>query len=158
MKLANALSERATLQEKIVDLRGRIENNAAAQEGDTPGEDPLELLQILEETLDRYTKILTAINLTNSRTLTAEGTTVTELLSRREAIEKRIDVLSRLAQSAGQCMHRYGRNEIRWYPTVSIPKIRKAKDDAEKQLRLLNDRLQEINWTTDLLEEDQPGG
>ena len=157
MKLANALSERATLQEKIVDLRGRIETNAVVQEGDIPGEDPQKLLQALDDTLERYTKILTAINLTNSRTLTAEGTTVTELLSRREALEKRIDVLNRLAQAATQSMHRYGRNEIRWYPTVSIPQLRKVKDDAEKQLRLLNDRLQEINWTTDLLEEDQPG-
>lgn len=152
MKLANALSERATLQEKIEDLRNRIELNSVAQDGETAAEDPWELLQSLDETLIQYEKILTAINLTNSRTITPEGSSLTELLSRREALEKRIDALNRMAQSATQSMHRYARNEIKWYPTVSIPKMRKVKDDAEKQLRILNNKLQEINWTTELIE------
>lgn len=152
MKLANALSERATLQEKITDLRNRIEINSVAQDGETAGEDPWELLDALDDTLSKYEKILTAINMTNSKTMTSDGSYITELLSRREALEKRIDALNRMAQSATQSVHRYGRNEIKWYPTVSIAKMRKVKDEAEKQLRILNDRLQEINWTTELIE------
>lgn len=152
MKLANALSERATLQEKITDLRNRIELNSVAQDGETAAEDPWELLQALDDTLAQYEKILTAINLTNSRTMTPEGSPVTELLSRRESLEKRIDALNRMAQSATQSMHRYGRNEIKWYPTISISQMRKIMDESEKQLRGLNDRLQEINWTTELIE------
>ena len=152
MKLANALSERATLQEKIRDLRDRIEINSVAQDGEKAGDDVWMLLQTLDDALARYEKILTAINLTNSKTLTPEGTSVTALLSRREALEKRIDALNRMAQAATQSTHRYARNEIKWYPTVSIAEMRKVKDNAEKQLRLLNDRLQEINWTTELIE------
>lgn len=152
MKLANALSERAMLQEKIKDLRDRIELNSVAQEGEKAAENPWELLQILDDTLAQYEKILTAINITNSRTVTFDGYSVTELLARRELLEKRIDALNRMAQAATQSMHRCGRNEIKWYPTVSIPMMRKEKDDTEKQLRILNDNLQEINWTTELIE------
>lgn len=152
MKLANALSERATLQEKITDLRNRIELNSVAQDGETAAEDPWELLQALDDTLAQYEKILTAINLTNSRTMTPERSPVTELLSRRESLEKPIDALNRMAQSATQSMHRYGRNEIKWYPTISISQMRKIMDESEKQLRGLKDRLQEINWTTELIE------
>ena len=44
MRLANELSERAILQEKILDLRNRMEINTVIQEGEKPAEDPWELL------------------------------------------------------------------------------------------------------------------
>ena len=152
MKLASALSERAILQEKILDLRNRMEINAVIQEGENPPEDPWELLRVLDTILMKYEKILKAINLTNSNTVTEEGITVTELLSRREALEKRIDALNRMTRAATENTHRYARNEIKWLPSISIPELRKIKDGAEKQLRELNEQIQEINWTTELIE------
>lgn len=153
MRLASALSERALLQEKILDLRNRLENNAVLQEGEKPNEDPWELLHELDSILEKYEGILAAINLTNSNTRTAEGVTVTELLSKREALEKRIDALSRMMQTASEKPHRFARNEIKWLPSVSIPELRKLKDASEKQLRVLNEQIQEINWTTELIEK-----
>lgn len=78
--------------------------------------------------------------------------TLTELLSRREALEKRIDALTRLANAATENPHRYSRNEIKWFPSISMSELRKVKDETEKQLRILNEQIQEINWTTDVIE------
>ena len=44
MKLAEALMIRGDLQTKLASLRERIANNAQVDEGDTPREDPQELL------------------------------------------------------------------------------------------------------------------
>ena len=44
--------------------------------------------------------------------MTAEGSPVMELLSRRESLEKRIDTLNRMAQAA-KSMHRYVWIEIK---------------------------------------------
>lgn len=152
MRLASALSERAILQEKILDLRNRMGINAVVQEGEKPAEDPWALLKVLDSILEQYEGILASINLTNSKTVTKDGVTLTELLSRREALEKRIDALDRMATAATENTHRYARNEIKWLSSVSIPELRKIKDEAEKQLRILNEQIQEINWTTNLIE------
>ena len=152
MRLASALSERAILQEKSTDLRSRMAINAVVQEGETSPEDVWDLLKVLDSIIEKYEHILAAINLTNSRTRTAEGVTLTELLSRREALEKRIDALTRLANAATENPHRYSRNEIKWFPSISMSELRKVKDETEKQLRILNEQIQEINWTTDVIE------
>ena len=44
MKLANALSQRSELQERIRQLEARLLDNARVQEGEQPAEDPEELL------------------------------------------------------------------------------------------------------------------
>ena len=49
MKLANALSQRAELQTRIHQLETRLYNNAQVQEGESPAEDPQDLLRELED-------------------------------------------------------------------------------------------------------------
>ena len=44
MKLAEALQERADLNKKISDLRGRLNQNSLVQEGETPNENPIVLM------------------------------------------------------------------------------------------------------------------
>ena len=51
MKLAEALQERADLNRRIEQLRARLENNALVQEGESPAEDPSELLAELDRCL-----------------------------------------------------------------------------------------------------------
>ena len=69
MKLANALSQRSELQERIRQLEGRLLNNAKVQEGEVPAEDPQELLKELEEHYAQLERYIAAINRTNSRPL-----------------------------------------------------------------------------------------
>ena len=78
MKLAEALQERADLNRRIEQLRDRLENNALVQEGETPAEDPAELLADLDRCVDSLEELIGRINLTNSRTRVGEYT-LTEL-------------------------------------------------------------------------------
>ena len=62
MKLANALSQRAELQTRIHQLETRLYNNAQVQEGESPAEDPQDLLQELEEDYARLEALIACIN------------------------------------------------------------------------------------------------
>ena len=63
MKLAEALQERADLNRKIAELRGRIINNALVQEGEKPAEDPEELIGEMNSALKRLNELIAGINL-----------------------------------------------------------------------------------------------
>ena len=83
MKLANALSQRAELQTRIHQLETRLYNNAQVQEGESPAEDPQDLLQELEEDYARLEALIACINRTNCCTL-VDGVPLSDLLARRE--------------------------------------------------------------------------
>ena len=68
MKLANALSLRSELQTRIRQLESRLDNNALVQEGESPAEDPMELLRELEEDYAQLEELIARINRTNSTT------------------------------------------------------------------------------------------
>ena len=43
-------------------------------------------------------------------------------------------------------------SEIKILPTLSVRELQKKTDDMAKQLRLLDNLLQQTNWMTDLIE------
>ena len=63
MKLAEALQERADLNKKISDLRGRLNQNSLVQEGEIPNENPTVLMQELEAAIERLQQLIKDINL-----------------------------------------------------------------------------------------------
>lgn len=97
----------------------------------------------------QHCELCARINLTNSRTMT-EGQSLTELLARRDALGRRQSLLSSLLSSASQAPRRASGREIRILPTVDIPALRKRLDASAKELRELDMRIQQINWTVDL--------
>ena len=151
MKLANALSERADVQKRLQQLAVRMNNNAKVQEGQKPAEDPAALLKELDALCARMEKLVAAINLTNSRTV-ADGLTLTELLSRRDALKQRMSILRSFLDTASSKIDRYSRSEIVIESTVSVAKLQKQVDALSKELRELDEKIQELNWTTDLIE------
>ena len=150
MKLATALSERAELQRKLSELGTRLNNNAKAQEGEAPSEDPEALLAELDGVLRRLEELMARINLTNSRTV-AEGVTVTELLARRDCLKKRVQLLRGFLDTASSRVDRYSKTEIRVVSTVDVAALQKQLDAQSKLLRETDERLQELNWTTELI-------
>ena len=68
MKLANALSLRSELQTRIRQLESRLDNNALVQEGESPAEDPMELLRELEEDYAQLEELIARINAVLRRT------------------------------------------------------------------------------------------
>ncbi len=151
MKLATALSERADLQRRLSQLQSRLSNNAKAQEGEAPSEDPKALLKELDAILERLEKLMAAINLTNSRTV-FDGKSVTELLAKRDCLSRRVSVMRTFLDAASEKVDRYSRTEIKIVSTVDVAKLQKQVDADSKALRELDEQIQALNWTTELLE------
>ena len=151
MKLATALSERADIQRRLSQLHTRLNNNAKVQEGDEPAEDPKALLKELDALLERLEWLMARINLTNSRTL-ADGVTVTELIARRDCLSKRLNILRGFLDTASEKVERYSQKEIKILSTVKVSQLQKQVDAVSKELRELDERIQGLNWTTELLE------
>ena len=150
MKLATALSERADLQRRLTQLQTRLNNNAKVQEGEKPAEDPADLLRELEGVITRLEELITRINLTNSQTF-ADGVSMTALLAKRDCLSKKLAVLRDFLDNASARVDRYSQKEIRILSTVDVAKLQKQVDDLSKELRLIDEQIQGLNWTTELI-------
>ena len=151
MKLANALSQRAELQTRIHQLEARLYNNAQVQEGEQPAEDPQELLRELEEDYARLEGLISAVNRTNNATRLESGATLSDLLARRDCLKGRLNILRNFLSNASALVHRHTASEIKVKSTVSVRQLQKQVDGLAKELRQLEETIQEKNWTTELL-------
>ena len=151
MKLANALSQRAELQTRIRQLENRLYNNAQVQEGEQPSEDPEDLLRELEEDYSRLEELISAINRTNNTAKLQDGTTLSDLLARRDCLKGRLGILRNFLDSASALVRRHSASEIRIKSTVEVRRLQKQVDGLSKDLRELEETIQEKNWTTELL-------
>ena len=151
MKLAEALQERADLNRKIEELKRRLYNVILVQEGEEPAEDPAALLQALNEATARLEYLMAAINLTNCRTKVG-GETLTALIARKDALLVRLAAYRELVYQAGQNTARARGTEIRVKATRKAAVLQQAVDAMAKEIRQLDNLLQETNWKTKLAE------
>lgn len=151
MKLANALAQRSELQTKIHQLRVRLNNNALVQEGETPAEDPKELLQELERNYEALESLIARINRTNSETKLPGGETLTELLARRDCLTGKTEIMRQFLDNASARVQRHSVGEIKIVSTVNVRSMQKQVDKLSAELRELDETIQEKNWTTELL-------
>lgn len=86
MKLGEALAQRAELQNRVNELKTRLAASALVQEGDSPPENPEELLAQFDRNCDELERLIAAINRTNTRAQLPSGLTVTEALARRDVL------------------------------------------------------------------------
>ena len=149
MKLAEALQERADLNRSIQQLESRLSVNAIIQEGETPAEDPQELLSQLDRSIDRLEELTAAINLRNSQ-VQHEGETLTQMIARRDALTMRLRILREFANQASQTGRRARASEIRIVSAVNVKSLQKDLDNMSRELRLLDNAIQSLNWSTDL--------
>lgn len=150
MKLASALSERSDVQRRIAELENRLQNNAKVQEGDTPAEDPAALLAEADGLTARLEELISRINLTNAAAK-AGDVTLTELLAKRDALSISLRTYRSFLDAASAKVDRYSRTEIRIKSTVDVAKLQKKTDEMSKELRVLDEKIQELNWTTELI-------
>ena len=150
MKLAEALQERADLRRVIGQLEARIVNNARIPEGTTPTEDPAELIRTLDGAMDRLAALITAINGTNSVTV-VDGRSLTEWIAQRDTLKEKIEIYWRLVNEASEVTRRMTHSEIRIVPAVDVPTLNRQTDKMAKELRLMDNRIQAANWTTELI-------
>ncbi|MBO4335395.1 MAG: DIP1984 family protein [Desulfovibrio sp.] len=150
MKLAEALQERADIQKRLAQLKGRLRNNARVQDGEQPSEMPEDLLRELDMLTARLEELITRINLTNAETL-ADGVSLTALIAKRDCLRTKIIMLRDFVDEASDLSNRALRSEIKIKSTVSVVEKRKALDKLAQELRQIDTRIQQRNWLTELL-------
>lgn len=150
MKLAEALSNRADLQRRISQLKGRLKDSAKVQEGDTPAEDVETLFLELDSYLEKQEKLVYQINCANMQIM-HNGENLTRMLARRDSLSARVSLMREVLKHVTETETRYGRNEIRYIRTVDVANLRKDTDSYCKQLREQDNLIQSINWTVELL-------
>lgn len=150
MKLATALSERADLQRRIAELGGRLNSNARVQDGEEPAEDPKELLAELNKDFERLEELIAHINHTNNETRYKE-VTLTDLIAKRDCLKQKIGIMRSFLDTASEKVSRYSKTEIRIISTVSVSELQKKVDGLSKELRETDEKIQELNWTTELI-------
>ena len=138
MKLATALAERSDIQNRINTISVRLDNNAKA------------LMEELDRLIVRLEDLVARINLTNSGTV-YEGRTITELLAHRDCLKKKVRVLRDFLNTASDRVTRMTRTEIKIVSTVPVTEIQKTVDGLAKELRTVDEKIQELNWTTELV-------
>ena len=151
MKLAEALQERADLNKKISDLRGRLNQNSLVQEGEIPNEDPNVLMQELETAIARLQQLIKGINLTNCETIVG-GRSLTQIIAEKDGAIMRLSAYRELADSASSINYRTRGSEIKMVTTVNVSELQKTADKISREIRTLDNLLQSTNWTVDLIE------
>lgn len=151
MKLAEALQERAFYNRRIEEIRQRLLNNVVVQEGEKPAEDPISLMNELQQCIDTLNALIVKINLTNSNTV-VDGVTITELIANRDCLSISISAYRDIVHEASSLSHRVARSEIKVLSVVDVKQLQKKSDDMAKQLRLLDNRIQQLNWPVDIIE------
>lgn len=149
MKLAEALSIRADLQRKVSQLKARLRDSSKVQEGDIPAEQVSDLFKELDDCLVELEEMAYRINYTNMQTV-YKGETITRMIARKDHLAQRVSINQELLKYVMET-DRYGRNEIKYVRMVDVAALRKETDNIAKQLRELDLKLQELNWTIDLL-------
>ena len=150
MKLATALSTRADLKSRINELETRLVANSKVQEGEKPDENPMELISEKDRIIAELETLISKINLTNSKT-EAGGMTITELLAKRDCLKLDIKIMRNFLNSASNKIHRLSRSEIVIKSTVNVAELQKKVDALSKELREIDEKIQELNWTTELI-------
>jgi hypothetical protein len=153
MKLGEALARRSEMQSRLTELRERLAACTLVQEGDSPPEDPDELMAEFERTADEVERLIAAVNRTNAETRLDDGTTVTAALARRDVLGVRHGALKAAADATRQQQARYSRSEIRMVRTFDVAAVRERVDLLARERRELDAAIQAANWTVDLIED-----
>ena len=154
MKLAQLLNHRADLQKRMKDLKQRINRNLLVQEGEKPAEQPDELICIFTNISYQWREIVQVINMVNNQPINATpgGTTLSEMVVMRDHLKMLYNMASEAHAGLSPRMDRFMRSEIKQVPSIEADKIRKTCDGYARDLRKLDDDIQEYNWSIEVPE------
>ncbi len=149
MKLAEALSVRKDLQNKIDQLEDRLKSIVKIQEGDEPDEAAEDLLSELQNAAVQLEDVIYRVNRTNLHAV-IDGEPITKLIARKDVLTKEIGILRNVLKVASAQESRYSRNEIKYVRTIDTAELRKKVDRLSAELRRVDLRIQEANWMFEL--------
>lgn len=152
MRVAEALMLRADYQKRVEQLKQRLFRNAKVQEGDSPAENPQELIEELERASNELIQLIQRINRTNAATALEERGTISDALAVRDILAAKHAIYRDLAQAATVTQDRYSKSEVKFRSTVGVSEVQKRADELAQEHRALDAKIQETNWRTDVLE------
>ncbi len=152
MKLAEALQERSDLNNKIDELRNRISVSCLVQEGEQPIENPNELVAELDSAIQRLNYLMAKINRTNNLTV-VDGQTLTEIIAEKDSLTVQHSAYKHIIAVASRQTDRARGSEIKIVSCLNIAELQKKLDSVCKRIRILDNKLQQSNWTNDLIED-----
>ena len=150
MKLAEALANRADAQKRLQQVKERLLRSAKVQEGDTPSENPQELLAEMERILAQFTDLVQRINRTNAQTEFRPGASLTDALAERDSLATKRDLLAAVIEASTIRQDRFSRSEVKYLRTVDVAALQKQVDDLARQYRELDLQIQDLNWKVEL--------
>lgn len=152
MKLAVALQERNDLNQKIAQLKYRLELNAVVQEGEKTAENPEELLEELNKCYKKLEVLIARINRTNCTYQTSyDNLTITELIAKKDVLTSKINSYQSIVNTASNLVGRVSRSEIKVLSNVDVKKIQKEIDKMSKELRVVSNTIEEANWNIEII-------
>ena len=152
MKLAEALILRADIQKRIAQLKTRLNNNAKVQENEKPTENPEFLLTELDSLISQLNDLIIKINKTNTLSK-IDGISLVELIAKKDTLSQKAGILREFIEIASQKVNLYSTTEIKVFSTINVPEQQKQLDKLSKEIRETDTKLQQANWTIDLIEE-----
>ena len=157
MKLAEALALRSDAQKRLAQLSARAMTTARYQEGEPPPEDPAALLAEGRLVVAEIESLVRRINRTNAATEITLGQTITDAIARRDALKAHRKLVVEIADAASGRERPFGfdrstRSELRYVTDLPVVELRREADQAAKDFRELDTRIQQANWTTELAE------
>ena len=152
MKIAEALILRADIQKRIAQLRTRLNNNAKVQENEEPAENPELLLTELENLILQLNDLIVKINRTNTLSK-IDGISLVELIAKKDTLSQKAGILREFIEIASQKVDLYSTTEIKVFSTVNVSEQQKKLDKLSKEIRETDTKLQQANWTIDLVEK-----
>ncbi|WP_299003040.1 DIP1984 family protein [uncultured Shewanella sp.] len=151
MKLAEALNRRAEISQRLQELRERTTRNVLVQEGDKPSENPVELLKQQEALFLEFENLVTRINKTNNQILLSDGKPMVLALSQRETLKLKHSLYKSIASAGTPQISRYSNTEIKSVSMINVSEIQNFADNYAQQLRELDGKIQQANWSNDLI-------
>ena len=124
--------------------------NAKVQEGDTPSEDPNMLLNELNDNSIELENIIKLINKTNSSTY-IDNESISDIIAKRDTLGLKLSILRSFISESADKIERYSNKEIKILSTVNVAEKQKEIDSLSKEYRLIDTKLQGLNWTTDII-------
>ena len=152
MKITEALILRADIQKRISQLKTRLNNNAKVQENEEPAENPEFLLTELDDLISQLNDLIIKINRTNTLSK-IDGISLVELIAKKNTLSQKTGILREFIEIASQKINLYSSTEIKVFSTVNVPAQQKQLDKLSKEIRETDTKLQQANWTIDLIEE-----
>ena len=75
--------------------------------------------------------------------------TLTQLIAKKDVLLMKLAAYKNVLREAGSSTNRARGTEIRILPTVSTAELQAEADRISREIRLLDNQLQETNWTKD---------